>query len=876
MANLDPLGIASADLSTGIPPELMVSSYQLEDQDLDREFQLPPTTYLGGMDRSLKLKEIVTRLENIYCSHIGVEFMHINNLEQSDWIKKRFETPNVMQLTKDEKRILMARLIRSQRFEEYLAKKWSSEKRFGLEGCEVLIPAMKSVIDTSSSHGLDSFVIGMPHRGRLNVLANVCRKPLEQIFCQFDPKLEAADEGSGDVKYHLGMSHERLNRTTNKNIRLSVVANPSHLEAADPVVQGKVKAEQYYRGDIDGKKIMSILLHGDAAFSGQGVVYETFHLSDLPAYTTHGTVHIVVNNQIGFTTDPRFSRSSPYCTDVARVVNAPIFHVNADDPEAVMHVCKVAAEWRSTWGKDVVIDLVCYRRNGHNEMDEPMFTQPLMYKKIRKMKTTLNKYVEKLVGDGTITQEEYEAEVAKYDTVLDDAYLGAKKETAIHNIHWLDSPWTGFFENRDPMMMPFTGLDMDTLQHIGKAFSTPPEDFTLHGGLKRVLKARGEMLANGVGDWAMGEAFAMGSLLKEGIHVRLSGQDVERGTFSHRHHVLHDQNRDSVVHNSLNNLYPDQADYAVCNSSLSEYGVLGFELGYSMTNPNALVMWEAQFGDFCNTAQCIIDQFISSGQAKWMRQSGITILLPHGYEGMGPEHSSARPERFLQMSNDDPDYFPPENTNFEMQQIHEINWFVCNCTTPANVFHVLRRQVHLPVRKPLILFTPKSLLRHPDARSPLSDMAEGTRFQRLIPDESEAVDNAENVKKLIFCAGKVYYDLYKERSRKELAHTIAISRVEQLTPFPFDLVKAEIDKYPRAQVQWVQEEHKNMGYWSYVQPRIATVLKKVKSNKTLTYAGRHVSAATATGNKFAHIMEHSQVMKKAMSVDAANAQYKEY
>ena len=473
-------------------------------------------------------------------------------------------------------------------------------------------------------------------------------------------------------------------------------------------------------------------------------------------------------------------------------------------------------------------------------------------------------------------QEEYEAEVAKYDNVLDDAYAGAKKEAAIHNTHWLDSPWTGFFENRDPMMMPFTGIDTDTINHIGEKFTTPPEDFTLHGGLKRVLKGRGEMLANGEADWAMGEAFAMGSLLKEGIHVRLSGQDVERGTFSHRHHVLHDQNKDSVTNTPLNNLYPDQADYNVCNSSLSEYGVLGFELGYSMTNPNSLVMWEAQFGDFSNTAQCIIDQFVSSGQSKWVRQSGLTIMLPHGHEGMGPEHSSARPERFLQMSNDEPDYFPPENSNFEMQQIHEINWFVCNCTTPANLFHVLRRQVHLPVRKPLILLTPKSLLRHPDARSPLSEMAEGTKFQRVIPDESDAAADAEHVKKLIFCTGKVYYDLYKERSKKELASSIAITRVEQLTPFPFDLIKAEIEKYPKAQVQWVQEEHKNMGYWTYVQPRINTVLRKMKTNRHFSYAGRHASAATATGNKFAHIMEHSHVMKKAMSVEATNAHYSEF
>lgn len=870
VAKLDPLGISSADLNPDIPPELMVATYHLEEQDLDRKFQLPPTTYIGGQQHTLTLREIIKRLEDIYCKSIGLEFMFINNLEQTDWIKKRFETPGVMAMTNEEKRTLLARLIRSTRFEEFLAKKWSSEKRFGLEGCEVLVPAMKTVIDSSSAFGVDSFIIGMPHRGRLDVLANVCRKPLDKIFCQFDPKLEAADEGSGDVKYHLGMSHNRLNRTTNREIRLAVVANPSHLEAVDPVVQGKTKAEQYYNGDVDGKKSMSILLHGDAAFSGQGVVYETFHLSDLPAYTTNGTVHIVVNNQIGFTTDPKMSRSSAYCTDVARVVNAPIFHVNADDPEAVVHVCKVAAEWRAEWGKDVVIDLVCYRRNGHNEIDEPMFTQPLMYKTIRKTPHVLKKYSDSIIKEGSVTQNEYEEEVAKYDKVCEEAYIASKNVTAIHNADWLDSPWTGFFENKDPMIQPPTGVEEETLSHISNIINTPPADnFNLHGGLKRILKARADMIANSKVDWALGEALAFGSLLKEGTHVRLSGQDVERGTFSHRHHVLHDQNVDRKTYVALNHLYPDQAEYIVCNSSLSEYAVLGFELGYSMTNPNALVMWEAQFGDFSNTAQCIIDQFISCGQAKWIRQSGIVLLLPHGYEGMGPEHSSARPERFLQMSCDDADHFPdcPENDQFEMQQLHEINWTVCNLSTPANYFHVLRRQISLPFRKPLIVMSPKSLLRHPEARSTLDEMMAGTKFQRLIPESGEAAENPTKVKKLLFCSGKVYYDVAKERQSKDLNPKIAIARVEQISPFPMDLVRAEIAKYPRAEIGWVQEEHKNMGGWTYVQPRFMTTLAKEGSGRDISYHGRHASASTATGNKHTHIMEYSQFMKSALSLE---------
>ncbi|BFZ17509.1 hypothetical protein BsWGS_20554 [Bradybaena similaris] len=862
MAQLDPLGLETSHEEK----ELQVQYYNLGEGDLDRVFRLPHTTYIGGNEEVLPLREIIRRLQNVYCRSIGVEFMFINNLQQTDWIKQKFETPGIMQFSQEERRMLMARLIRSTRFEEFLARKWSSEKRFGLEGCEVLIPAMKTIIDASSAIGVDSFIIGMPHRGRLNVLANVCRKPLEKIICQFDSKLEAADEGSGDVKYHLGMSHERLNRVTNKNIKIAVVANPSHLEAVNPVVEGKARAEMFYRGDTDGKKVMPLLLHGDAAFSGQGIVYECLHLSDLPAFTTHGTIHIVVNNQIGFTTDPRFSRSSPYCTDVARVVNAPIFHVNADDPEAVIYVCKVASEWRSTFGKDVVVDLVGYRRFGHNEIDEPMFTQPLMYKKITKQPTVLAKYAETLINNGVLSQQEYEEEISKYDKICEEAYSLAKKETAVSNIDWLDSPWSGFFEGRDPMVLPVTGISEETLQHIGTVFSTPPPDFVIHGGLKRVLKARAEMVENRTVDWALGEAMAFGSLLKEGVHVRLSGQDVERGTFSHRHHVLHHQTIDKKTIVPLNTLYPDQATYTVCNSSLSEYGVLGFELGYSITNPNALVIWEAQFGDFANTAQCIIDQFISSGQAKWVRQSGLVLLLPHGFEGMGPEHSSCRLERFLQLSNDDADYFPPEGPNFEIQQLHETNWFVGNFTTPANFFHAMRRQIALPFRKPLIVCTPKSLLRLPEARSSFDEMVSGTRFQRLYPETGEAAKSPGAVKKIIFCTGKIYYELVKERETRLLNSDIAISRIEQLTPFPFDLVKAELEKYPKAIVCWTQEEHKNMGAYSYVEPRIRTVFRKFGIRKRVEYAGRFSSAAAATGNKQMHLIELSQLYEAAMDV----------
>ncbi|XP_058652004.1 2-oxoglutarate dehydrogenase-like, mitochondrial isoform X3 [Onychostoma macrolepis] len=807
VARLDPLGILTADLDSFVPSDLITSidkleSYGLEESDLDKSFQLPLTTFIGGNESTLPLREIIHRLETSYCGHTGVEFMFINNMEQCQWIRQKFETPGIMTFSDREKRTLLARLVRSTRFEDFLARKWSSEKRFGLEGCEVLIPALKMIIDKSSEAGIESVIMGMPHRGRLNVLANVVRKDLDQIFCQFDPKLEAADEGSGDVKYHLGMYHERINRETDKNITLSLMANPSHLEAVDPVVQGKTKAEQFYRGDTEGRRVMSILLHGDAAFAGQGVVYETFHLSELPSYTTYGTIHVVVNNQIGFTTDPRMARSSPYPTDVARVVNAPIFHVNADDPEAVMYVCKVAAEWRNTFNKDVVIDLVCYRRFGHNEMDEPMFTQPLMYKQIRKQEHVLKKYADKLISEGVVTLQEFEEEVAKYDKICEEAYTSSKDEKILHIRHWLDSPWPDFFKpDGEPKSMscPSTGLNEEVLRHIGEvASSVPLKDFAIHSGLSRILRGRADMVAKRTVDWALAEYVAFGSLLKDGIHVRLSGQDVERGTFSHRHHVLHDQEVDKRFCIPMNHLCPNQALYTVCNSSLSEYGVLGFELGFAMASPNALVCWEAQFGDFQNTAQCIIDQFISAGQAKWVRHNGIVLLLPHGMEGM------------------------------------------------------------------LIIFTPKSLLRLPEARSSFDEMITGTKFLRIIPDGGPASKHPEKVKRVIFCTGKVYYELAKERKQLKLEEDVAIVRLEQISPFPFDLIKAEVEKYSNAELIWCQEEHKNMGYYDYIRPRFLTVHPK----NPIWYVGRDPAAAPATGNKFTHLAELKRFLDTAFNLEA--------
>jgi len=856
-AQIDPLGLNNMDSEEA--KKMIIRSVRVDEKDLDRVFQLPTTTFIGGSEKALSLREIINRLQNVYCRSIGAEYLHINNLDQIQWIRQKLETPGALQLDNDEKRLLLARITRSIGFENFLAKKWPGEKRFGLEGVEMLIPCMKQVIDKSTERGVEHIVMGMPHRGRLNVLANVCRKPLEQLLTQFHG-LEAADEGSGDVKYHLGTYIERLNRATNKNIRMCVVANPSHLEAVNPVVEGKTRAEQFYKGDTEGKKAMSILLHGDAAFAGQGVVYETMGMSELPDYSTRGTVHIVANNQIGFTTDPRYSRSSPYCTDVGRVVNAPIFHVNADDPEAVMLVANIAAEWRATWHRDVVIDLVGYRRFGHNEIDEPMFTQPIMYSIIKKHPNVLDMYSKKLIGEGVVTKEEAQAVVDKYDRICEDAYQKAGEEKQIFHKHWLDSPWSGFFEGKDPLKVADTGVHEETLTHIGKRFSQGPPnapDFKIHRAMERVLKARAQFVEKREIDWAMGEAMAFGSLLKEGTHVRLSGQDVERGTFSHRHHVLHHQTRDKSTYKALANLYPDQAPYSVCNSSLSEYGILGFELGFSMTNPNALVLWEGQFGDFANTAQCIIDQFISSGQAKWVRQSGLVMLLPHGMEGMGPEHSSARPERFLQMASDDPEFFPPEEDEFAVKQLSNINMIVANCSTPANYFHILRRQIKLPFRKPLVIMTPKSLLRHPDCKSSFDQLLPGTEFQRMILDDGPASENPAEI-------SKVYYELIKERKELGLDNKIAIHTIEQICPFPFDMMKQVTDIYSNAELFWVQEEHKNMGAWSYVQPRTQTAVGGY--HRLLQYIGRECAPSPATGSKAAHKKELKLFMDKAMEL----------
>lgn len=872
-ADLDPLGIVGpTGFSTHSPEDRKVQAtkavlrqhYFYTFNDLNAVFKLPYTTLIGGDEEFLPLQEILDRLERAYCGHIGVEYMMITSLFKCHWLRQHFEKPGAINFQPEEKKLILERLTRSTGFENFLAKKFISEKRFGIEGCDIVIPVMKEIVDESSRSGVESIHIGMAHRGRLNVLSNICRKPIPEILSQFHG-IRATDSGSGDVKYHLGLFTDRQNRQSNRRIRITVVANPSHLEFVNPVVLGKARAEMFQRGDVRGDKVLPIILHGDASFCGQGIVFESIHMSELPAYTTYGTIHIVVNNQVGFTTDPRFSRSSRYCTDVARVLNAPIFHVNADDPEACVHCARVAAKWRAKFHKDVVIDIVGYRRNGHNEADEPMFTQPLMYQRISKLKPVVVKYAEKLVREGVIKMEEYTEMNAKYEKICNDAYEESKKLTEFKYSDWLDSPWPSYFQGRDRLKVCPTGVRVRVLEHIGNIYSAPPPEerkFVVHKGIMRILRLRQQMMKERVADWSLGEAFAIGTLLKDGIHVRVSGQDVERGTFAHRHHVLHHQTKDAVKYNALQYLYPDQAAYHICNSSLSECGVLGFDLGYSMANPNSLVIWEAQFGDFSNTAQPIIDTFLASGETKWVRQTGLVVNLPHSMEGMGPEHSSGRIERYLQLSDDDPDVYPDtSDCDFVARQIMDTNWIVTNLTTPANYFHALRRQVALSFRKPLINFSPKSVLRHPMARSPFKDFNECSSFQRIIPEKGEAAKNPDCVKKLVFCSGKVYYDLVKERDDHEQNDSVALVRVEQICPFPYDLITEQLELYKDAVLLWAQEEHKNQGAWPYVQARFdTTILNKKDETRCITYHGRPPNSASSTGNKVQHYNEYNDII----------------
>eukprot|EP00250_Pteridium_aquilinum_P034625 c7842_g1_i1 orf=180-3287(+) len=878
-ARLDPLNMDQREVPVDLDPAL----YGFTDADLDREFFLGVWRMSGFLSENRPiqtLRDILGRLEQAYCGTVGYEYMHIPDRDKCNWLREKIETQIQRKYSPQRQAVILDRLIWGTTFENFLANKWAAAKRFGLEGCETLIPGMKELIDRAADAGVESIVIGMSHRGRLNVLGNVVRKPLRHIFSEFSGGIKPTDgelgsyTGSGDVKYHLGTSYDRPTRG-GKRIHLSLVANPSHLEAVNPVVVGKTRAKQYYTKDKDRKKIMGVLLHGDGSFSGQGVVYETLHLSDLPNYTTGGTIHLVVNNQVAFTTDPKSSRSSPYCTDVAKALNAPIFHVNGDDVEAVVHVCELAADWRNTFHCDVVVDIVCYRRFGHNEIDEPSFTQPKMYQVIKNHMPAVDVYEKQLVASGMMSKEEVDKLHEKVMSILNEEF-NSSKDYVPKTRDWLAAYWAGFKGPEQLSRIRNTGVKPEVLKSVGKAITMLPSDFNPHKTIKRVYGLRAEMIDTEQGvDWATAEALAFGTLLVEGNHVRLSGQDVERGTFSHRHSVLHDQVT-GQKYCPLDHVIMNQEDemFTVSNSSLSEFGVLGFELGYSMENPNSLVLWEAQFGDFANGAQVIFDQFLSSGEAKWLRQAGLVVLLPHGYDGQGPEHSSGRVERYLQMSNDNP-FVIPEMEHSLRTQIQECNWQVVNVTTPANYFHVLRRQIHRDFRKPLIVMSPKNLLRHVKCKSNLSEFddvqghpgfdKQGTRFKRLIKDQHPHSDREEGIRRLVLCSGKVYYELDEERERIQ-AHDVAICRVEQLCPFPYNLVQRELNRYPNAEIVWCQEEPMNMGGYSYIAPRLATAMRSLNRGtyEDVRYVGRPPSAATATGFQTLHVKEQTELVQKAV------------
>ncbi|KAG8930122.1 2-oxoglutarate dehydrogenase E1 component [Tulasnella sp. 418] len=868
VAQLDPLGVLDADLDNVIPAELSLSHYGWTERDLDKTFTLGPGIlphFAKEGRKSMTLREVIETCENIYCKHVGIQYIHIPDRDQCDWIRERVEIPKPWSYSVEEKRVVLDRLMWSELFERFIASKYPNEKRFGLEGCESLIPGMKALIDRSVECGVKSITMGMPHRGRLNVLANVIRKPIEAILNEFSGNADGDDSGGGDVKYHLGANYVRPT-PSGKKVALSLVANPSHLEAEDPVVLGKTRAIQHFDNDEGAHdKSMGVLLHGDAAFAGQGVVYETLGMHNLPYYSTGGTIHLIVNNQIGFTTDPRFARSTPYPSDIAKSIDAPIFHVNGDDAEAVTFVCQLAAEWRAKWKKDVVIDIVCYRRYGHNETDQPSFTQPRMYKAIEKQPTPLTKYCDALIKEGTFTAEEIE-EHRKWVWGMLETAANAAKDYKPSPREWLSSSWDGFPSPKElaEQNLPHhpTGANEETLKKIGKTISSYPKGFTPHRNLARILTTRGKTVDEGNNiDWATAEALAFGSLVLEGNHVRVSGQDVERGTFSQRHAVIHDQvNEQQYI--PLNNLGSQQAKFVVCNSHLSEFGALGFELGYSLVSPSSLTMWEAQFGDFANNAQCIIDQFIAAGERKWFQRSGLVMSLPHGYDGQGPEHSSGRIERFLQLCDDHPHIYPP--TEKLDRQHQDCNMQIVYPTTPANYFHVLRRQVHRDFRKPLIVFFSKSLLRHPQARSGLSEMVGETNFIRYIPEASEELAAPEQIRRHILCTGQVYYALLNEREARGIKD-VAISRVEQLSPFPYDLITPHLDKYPNAELLWCQEEPLNAGAWTYVGSRIMTAASKTEHHKGKfpMYAGRAPTSSVATGSKAAHKKEIAQFLEQA-------------
>ena len=836
-ADLDPLGLEKR----GPYPELDFRSYGFTEADLDREIFI---ANLFGRERA-SLREIIATLRETYCGRIGVEYMHIQSPGERAWIQEKFEKRQGRpSLSAGVKKEILRTLTQAETFERFLDRRYTGTKRFGIEGAESLMPALETILHRGGELGIREFVIGMPHRGRLNVLANFVGKPFAAVFSEFQGNSTNPEHvhGSGDVKYHLGTSGDR--EVGGQTIHLSLAANPSHLEAVDPVVLGKVRAKQLQRGDAERSQVAGILMHGDAAFAGQGLVAESLELSDLIGFCTGGTIHIIVNNQIGFTTAPSAARSSPYPSDVAKGVQAPIFHVNGDDPEAVVEVARAAAEFRHEFKKDVVIDLFCYRRHGHNETDEPAFTQPLMYRTIARRPTTRQIYAARLTEAGVLREGEADAIATRFITELETQFESAKSYRP-NKADWLEGAWAGLEQAPDDDRRGDTGVAGEVLRDIGRGLVTVPEGFRLNPKIARQLEAKRAAIEAGEGiDWATAEALAIASLCAEGTHVRMSGQDSGRGTFSHRHAVLVDQETEER-YVPIDHVSPGQAPFEIIDSPLSEAAVVGFEYGYSLADPSSLVLWEAQFGDFANGAQVIIDQFLSSGEAKWLRMSGLVMLLPHGYEGQGPEHSSARIERYLQLCAED-------------------NIQVCNLTSAANYFHVLRRQIRRSFRKPLVIFTPKSLLRAKEVMSRLGEMETGTSFHRVI-GESEASTADDAVRRVVLCTGKVYFDLAKARA-KNGDNRVALVRIEQLYPFPFDALAKVLQRYRNAEIVWCQEEPQNMGAWNFVDRRIEQVLAGLDvAAKRPRFAGRAEAASPATGLFKRHVEEQAHLVAEALA-----------
>ena len=832
-ANLDPLGIAT---TPGDASELDPATYGFSDVDFERPIFLD---FVLGLETS-SIREILDILRRTYCGNVGVQYMHISDPKEKAWLQARIEgRDKEIVFTNQGKIAILKKLIETEGFEKFLHRRFPGTKRFGLDGGESLVPALEQIIKRGGALGVKDIIVGMPHRGRLNVLAAVMGKPYQVIFHEFQggSSLPSDVEGSGDVKYHLGASSDRA--FDGNSVHLSLTANPSHLEIVNPVVIGKARAKQAFalRASPDAGRghVLPLLMHGDAAFAGQGVVAECFALSQLRGYGVGGSIHFIVNNQIGFTTSPKNSRSSPYPSDVALMVEAPIFHANGDDPEAVVFAAKVATEYRQQFGKDVVVDMFCYRRFGHNEGDDPTMTQPLMYAKIKDHPTVRDLYAARLVNEGTASKAEIDALIAEFDAFLDAEFDSGKAYHA-DKADWLDGKWSG-------LRLPgaeesgVTGVPKQKLLDLGRKITSIPERIVVHKTVGRVIANRRDAIEKGAGlDWATAEHLAFATLLDQGYPVRLSGQDSVRGTFVQRHCGIIDQTTEEIYF-PLRNLGESQAHFEALDSALSEEAVLGFEYGFSLTDPNTLTMWEGQFGDFVNGAQVVIDQFISSGERKWLRMSGLVMLLPHGYEGQGPEHSSARLERFLQLCAED-------------------NLQVVNCTTPANYYHALRRQMIREFRKPLIVMTPKSLLRNKAAMSPLSEFTDG-RFCEVIGDSV----NTGGARRVVISSGKLHWELEAAREKGGVQQGVALIRLEQLYPFPAEHLEAELARYPGAEVVWAQEEPRNQGAWLMMQDSLRDALQL---GQTLSYAGRPASASTATGYAQVHAREQTAVITAAL------------